>query len=1284
MAQIKQLIDQNNTRFYPVTHAKAVIGLKEVEFAVKVSEEELLTLINTSSLEPGQCYYISGFTTKINEDNPVISQQHKIDLYLSALGKSQISNKAYAAYNTDGTDNYYKDLNVPVDKWNIEVSFTGNDLNVIKDIKIKIDSSLDIHTGYNTTIAHNGVDTLIVACNKSNVVSISKDSGKTFYKKELPHTYTDIQGLIYGIGKFILFDSDGFISVSSDNGESWQLISNYQYTTITSSYSINSLLSGYTSACVSENEFFIVGNHIGIRSTDGINWTTFKHDAADNGWFKPQVAAGNGKILVSSWRSYAGHMMWSGDNGVTWNKIQPYETYWSGVCFGNNSFAAVAGNRHSAVILNADQVTTPVFTEENSSYNEPNLAKDPGKVCFNNGVFYSFDFAREATSYAYSENGINWNSVSFPEAIFVNGYGQSTPTFGANGEMYLINSLDRSIWRNPIPKQGDTWEQLTVPTEIHFYDSISSNGINYLLIPQEKEFCILHDDTVGYTRFKNSMTCEAVVYTGDQYQGIFLNSENSSYNIALSENGIDWQYFEFSEPGSSKCKAFTLNSNTKDILCIFDTGTKYIINRDQYKLLEQGSSNLSDVKCVYNQFLNKFVVIEQIQNTNSIQAQFINTTFDEFSKEVYSLPSQMYVTDLNTSYYNIYLSGYNLSNNEEYYTYKISTRNFQSELLSLNGYIISSIKSDVGIFATTNNYTSYVIQNSNCLDLDIQIEKLYLSNGNSILAKIVDIQEIVKINYTPYHNLTISKLTDEYNNTCNFDFRNLCKVNVNSTTNYFFNTDGLDASTTGFVKNFTQVNGNDSLIKYTMFDIYYPLYNCTVTENTKGIFTIDSLVSNLHFKNVTTCYFKTLPLNLSTTKAKELWKINRTIYLKEDCGDELYYTENNGIIWNVKNSNVSLEGYATEDFVTSQGYLTKVPDNVITEETLQQKNYITQTQIQDYVNESLADYITADDLNDQGFLTEVPSEYVTDGELEEMGYATEYWVQDKGYLTEHQDISNLATKEEIPSLEGYALKDWTHQSFAKKYHEYVDLGLPSGVLWATTNIGAENPEDSGQYFSWGELETKETYRESNYKWFDSEGNLTKYNIDSSIGTVDNKTQLEPEDDVANLMWSNGWRIPTDEEQTELLQHCNWELVTQNDVKGYKVSSTVNDNYIFLPMVGYKAFESLDSYNTHGYYQSSVIIQTEKSKMFNGLSLSTNNKEFTGLFRWYGSVIRPVISAADIQKLDIAIQDISKLKTSIGFSDDITITFTGTNNLDECKTLIEAILKLDSLITTQTT
>ena len=91
----------------------------------------------------------------------------------------------------------------------------------------------------------------------------------------------------------------------------------------------------------------------------------------------------------------------------------------------------------------------------------------------------------------------------------------------------------------------------------------------------------------------------------------------------------------------------------------------------------------------------------------------------------------------------------------------------------------------------------------------------------------------------------------------------------------------------------------------------------------------------------------------------------------------------------------------------------------------------------------------------------------------------------------------------------------------KVQHEYVDLGL--SVMWATCNIGADAPEDYGEYYAWGETETKKTYKWSTYKW--CEGNnldsltldnslaLTKYNNISSCGTVDNKTILRPEDDL---------------------------------------------------------------------------------------------------------------------------------------------------------------------------
>ena len=70
-----------------------------------------------------------------------------------------------------------------------------------------------------------------------------------------------------------------------------------------------------------------------------------------------------------------------------------------------------------------------------------------------------------------------------------------------------------------------------------------------------------------------------------------------------------------------------------------------------------------------------------------------------------------------------------------------------------------------------------------------------------------------------------------------------------------------------------------------------------------------------------------------------------------------------------------------------------------------------------------------------------------------------------------------------------------------KEHEWVDLGLPSGTLWATCNIGANRPEEYGDYFAWGEVSPKKAYSHDNYKWSD----YSKYN------ETDNKTELEPEE-----------------------------------------------------------------------------------------------------------------------------------------------------------------------------
>ena len=148
--------------------------------------------------------------------------------------------------------------------------------------------------------------------------------------------------------------------------------------------------------------------------------------------------------------------------------------------------------------------------------------------------------------------------------------------------------------------------------------------------------------------------------------------------------------------------------------------------------------------------------------------------------------------------------------------------------------------------------------------------------------------------------------------------------------------------------------------------------------------------------------------------------------------------------------------------------------------------------------------------------------------------------------------------------------------------EYVDLGL--SVKWATFNVGANKPEEYGDYFAWGETEPKEVYDWSTYKWCNgSETTLTKYCTDGSYGTVDNKTQLELSDDAAHVHWGGDWRVPTEEEFWELEKECTWEWTSQNGVNGYKLTSKSNGNSIFLPAAGFRYDSSLNYAGSHGYY-----------------------------------------------------------------------------------------------------
>ena len=163
-----------------------------------------------------------------------------------------------------------------------------------------------------------------------------------------------------------------------------------------------------------------------------------------------------------------------------------------------------------------------------------------------------------------------------------------------------------------------------------------------------------------------------------------------------------------------------------------------------------------------------------------------------------------------------------------------------------------------------------------------------------------------------------------------------------------------------------------------------------------------------------------------------------------------------------------------------------------------------------------------------------------------------------------------------------------------KEHEWVDLGLPSGTLWATMNVGANSPEDYGAYYAWGKTAPKEFYDWDTYtlSYYDEDGilRLSKYNSDINYGTVDNKTELDPADDAAYVIWGSSWRIPTTEQHQELIDNCTWKWTTINGVNGQVVTGPTG-NSIFLPAAGYRDGSSISSETTCGFYWSRTLYGT---------------------------------------------------------------------------------------------
>ena len=190
-------------------------------------------------------------------------------------------------------------------------------------------------------------------------------------------------------------------------------------------------------------------------------------------------------------------------------------------------------------------------------------------------------------------------------------------------------------------------------------------------------------------------------------------------------------------------------------------------------------------------------------------------------------------------------------------------------------------------------------------------------------------------------------------------------------------------------------------------------------------------------------------------------------------------------------------------------------------------------------------------------------------------------------------------------------------------HEWIDLGLPSGTLWATCNVGANSVFEFGNSYAWGETKPKEQYDWSTYKYCQGTYNsLTKYCTDSQYGVNDNKTDLDSEDDAATANWGSGWQTPNRTQLSELVD-ANYTFfiwTTENGISGRKVISKSNGNSIFLPAAGFADNKTHYGNNTVGRYWAS-----DSWKSY-GEALDFNSHEHsvpTTFYRYFGQSVRPV-------------------------------------------------------------
>lgn len=229
---------------------------------------------------------------------------------------------------------------------------------------------------------------------------------------------------------------------------------------------------------------------------------------------------------------------------------------------------------------------------------------------------------------------------------------------------------------------------------------------------------------------------------------------------------------------------------------------------------------------------------------------------------------------------------------------------------------------------------------------------------------------------------------------------------------------------------------------------------------------------------------------------------------------------------------------------------------------------------------------------------------------------------------------NLTVGKDKASVKSVKVSDWKNGTiiggeaiedfiYDINGHEFVNLGLPSGTKWATCNIGANNPEEAGFYFAWGETSIKDTYDLSHYKWY-ANNNYTKYT------SSDIKTTLDSDDDAATMIWDQdkkyGIRMPTKAEIDELTNNCEIKWIDNssdgNKLSGYKFTSKKNGMSIFLPAAGVRLNDTSYRYGSSGQYWSSSFAPSycERAQY---LLFDSSKCYWSSQFRYRGKSVRAV-------------------------------------------------------------